>query len=79
MRSLMEPIVLAEELKEYRFKRNREKRRLTQREMAKFLGVPVYTYQRWEKALVRISPMMFAHLVRMKVVTPKKVTALIAR
>lgn len=63
MKTLIDPIILAEDLKEYRHKKG-----MTQKQLAEFLMIPLYTYRRWEKAVCRISPMMFRYLQERKVI-----------
>lgn len=66
MRTIIEPYILAVDLKEFRVKKG-----LTQKEIAAIIEVPVYTYQRWEKGHCRISPIMYKHLVRLGIIKPK--------
>lgn len=64
MRTIIDPVVLAVDLKEYRAKRSKkEGRTVTQEMVAKELGIFTQTYQRWENARCRISPAMYRLLV----------------
>lgn len=63
MRELIEPWKLSDAIKEYC-----KKHKMNLEEMAGKLGIPRFTLSRWEKQLVRISPMMYKHLKRERVI-----------
>lgn len=69
MRCSIEPEKLMLMLLEFR-----KKNHMSQAELARKLGVPRFTLQRWEKGLVRVSPIMFRMLVERKVVIVDKKT-----
>lgn len=58
MKCSIEPMKLAQILTDYR-----KKKGLSQQDLADSLRIPRYTLQRWEKGLVKISPIMFRMLV----------------
>lgn len=74
MKQLIEPRELAKKLIAYREAHQINGKRMTQEHLAeKIIGIHQFTLQRWERAgasySTRISPVMFAHLKRLKIIS----------
>lgn len=55
---------VAKKIKEFRDRNGWSQQYLAE----EYLGIPLYTLQRWEAQKVNISPIMLVHLKRMKVI-----------
>lgn len=67
MYTRIDPLELIDALRDYK-----GKYKMSQKDMAKKIGIPTFTLYRWEKGKARVSPMMYARLLDLGIVKAKK-------